>query len=60
MYNIFVLETSNYMCNRIHFPDMCKKLITKSFSLACVSHKTCNIYKFNCCGNYFRGFKNLC
>ena len=47
MHHIGIFKASHNMDNGIHFPDIGKELITKTFSLGSSFHKACNVYKFN-------------
>ena len=53
MDNIAVLETTYYMNNCINLTDICKELVSKTFSFGCTFYKTCDIYKLNPAGMIF-------
>ena len=59
MDNIAVLETTYYMNNCINLTDICKKLVSKTFSFGCTFYKTCDIYKLNRCRNDLFGVIHL-
>ena len=47
MHDIAVLKTPHYMDDGIHFPDIRKKLIAKSFALRSSLNQSCDIYEFD-------------
>ena len=44
---IGIFKAADYMNDCIHLTDICKELISKTFSLGCSLYKSCNIYEFD-------------
>ena len=53
MDDVRVLKTTYYMNNGIYFTDICKELVTKSFSFAGSFYKACNVHEFDGCRCHF-------
>src|SRR5450830_651606 len=54
VYNVLIVKTADNMCNCVDVPYVGKKLIAKSFSLACSFDKAGDVYKFYGGRNNFR------
>ena len=53
MDDVRILKTTHYMNNGIYFTDICKELVTKSFSFAGSFYKACNVHEFDSCRCHF-------
>ena len=55
MNDVRIIEAAEYMEDGVSLSDVCKKLVSESFSLAGSLHESCNInYLYGCRNHSFR------
>ena len=50
MDDMAVLEAADNVYDGVHFSDVGKELVTKTFTLGSAFHEPCDVHEFNDCG----------